>query len=355
MVREKTVISQLADLYESYGYSYYKVSKFEEYDLYVRNKNFLSGNRILTFNDADGSLKALKPDVTLSVVKNTKDSDPIKKIYYKENVYRVLHRGDGFKEIMQTGLECIGNIDMYSTGEVIMLAAASLETISSEYILDVSHIEVVSGLLDGMGEAERKAVMKAMNEKNIPVLNSICESSDIPDCRKALLRELIKLYEPIDMAISRLNSMNLPPESMNAVKELDALCEVLKIYGIDKNVYVDFSIRYDTEYYNGIFFKGFISGIAESVLSGGRYDKLMSKLGKKAGAIGFAVYLNQIEALETMSDEYDVDVLIKYSENSSVAEIIETADRCIKSGKTVRVQRTGEIKYREVIEIGADD
>ena len=56
MGREETVISQLAELYESYGYSYYKVSRFEEYDLYARNRNFLSGGQILTFNDADGRL-----------------------------------------------------------------------------------------------------------------------------------------------------------------------------------------------------------------------------------------------------------------------------------------------------------
>lgn len=89
MGREETVISQLARLYESYGYSYYKVSRFEEYDLYARNRNFLSGGQILTFNDADGRLMALKPDVTLSIVKNTKDDEGMKKIYYKENVYRV--------------------------------------------------------------------------------------------------------------------------------------------------------------------------------------------------------------------------------------------------------------------------
>lgn len=121
MSREETVISQLAKLYESYGYSYYKVSRFEEYDLYARNRNFLSGGQILTFNDADGRLMALKPDVTLSIVKNTKDDADMQKIYYKENVYRVLHSGEGFREIMQSGLECIGDIDMYATAEVLSL------------------------------------------------------------------------------------------------------------------------------------------------------------------------------------------------------------------------------------------
>ena len=51
-------------------------------------------------------------------------------------------------------------------------------------------------------------------------------------------------------------------------------------------------------YYNGIVFKGFVSGIPASVLSGGQYDNLMEKMGKKARAIGFAVYLDELERLD---------------------------------------------------------
>ncbi len=355
MGREETVISQLAELYESYGYSYYKVSRFEEYDLYARNRNFLSGGQILTFNDADGRLMALKPDVTLSIVKNTKDDEGMKKIYYKENVYRVPRSGSGFKEIMQSGLECIGDIDRYATGEVIMLAASSLESVSSEYILDISHIGITAGILESTADETADAILKAMSEKNAPMLEKICEKDRLPQEKKQLLEQLIRLYEPIGTGIERLKNMELPKECREAVTELEELCDVLKLYGIDKNIYLDFSIICDTDYYNGIFFKGFIAGIAESVLSGGRYDNLMRRMGKKSGAIGFAVYLNQLENLEAKTDRYDADVLITYSEGSDMKKIIEAAGSCIAAGKSVRVQKNRGARTKEVIEIGADN
>ena len=65
---------RLRSLYSGYGYSRYKMSKFEEYDLYSRNKDFLFSDSVITFTDTNGRLMALKPDVTLSIVKNGKDT-----------------------------------------------------------------------------------------------------------------------------------------------------------------------------------------------------------------------------------------------------------------------------------------
>jgi ATP phosphoribosyltransferase regulatory subunit len=100
---EEKAIFALRALYKGYGYLPYKMSKFEEYDLYVRNKDFLVSDSVITFNDTNGKLLALKPDVTLSIIKNTTDEAGCKeKVYYNENVYRVNKGAHGFKEIMQT-------------------------------------------------------------------------------------------------------------------------------------------------------------------------------------------------------------------------------------------------------------
>ena len=72
---EERAILKLRSLYKKYGYMPFKMSKFEEYDLYVRNKDFLISDRVITFNDTNGKLLALKPDVTLSIIKNG-DSPP---------------------------------------------------------------------------------------------------------------------------------------------------------------------------------------------------------------------------------------------------------------------------------------
>ena len=93
---EKAIYS-LRDLYEKYGYSLYKVSKFEEYDLYAHNKSFLVSSNILSFTDTNGKLLALKPDVTLSIVKNISDNDEsTHKLCYNETVYRTSADSDGF-------------------------------------------------------------------------------------------------------------------------------------------------------------------------------------------------------------------------------------------------------------------
>ena len=100
---EKTVFS-LRELYGKYGYSQYKMSKFEEYDLYVRNKDFLISDHVITFTDTNGKLMALKPDVTLSIIKNSKDlPETVQKVYYDENVYRVSKGTQSFKEDADRG------------------------------------------------------------------------------------------------------------------------------------------------------------------------------------------------------------------------------------------------------------
>ena len=66
---EKAVFS-LRQLYEENNYKYFKMSKFEEYDLYSKNKDFLVSDSVITFNDSDGRRLALQPDVTLSIIKN---------------------------------------------------------------------------------------------------------------------------------------------------------------------------------------------------------------------------------------------------------------------------------------------
>ena len=95
---QERISFMLRSLYSQHGYERYRMSKFEEYDLYSRNKDFLFSEGVITFTDTTGRLMALKPDVTLSIVKNRKDTPgSLQKLYYHENVYRVSGAADGDK------------------------------------------------------------------------------------------------------------------------------------------------------------------------------------------------------------------------------------------------------------------
>ena len=106
---DETATLELRGLYEKYGYKKYKISKFEEYSLYVENRDFFTGDKVLSFTDLDGRLLAMKPDVTLSIINNTRaEKGKSEKIYYIENVYRESKENHSFKEINQMGLEYMG-------------------------------------------------------------------------------------------------------------------------------------------------------------------------------------------------------------------------------------------------------
>ena len=107
---EKYVL-QLRSLYTASGYCRYRMSKFEEYDLYMKHKDFLLSDSVLTFTDTNGRLMALKPDVTLSIIKNSEDRpDETTRLCYNESVYRVDRGSGSFGESMQCGLECFGKV-----------------------------------------------------------------------------------------------------------------------------------------------------------------------------------------------------------------------------------------------------
>lgn len=351
---EERIGLDLRELYQSYGYLQYKVSKFEEYDLYMQNKKFLMSERVITFSDIDGKLMALKPDITLSIVKNAKDDGRTEKVYYTENVYRVPRNAYGFREIPQTGLECIGKVDTYAMAEVLMLAARSLAMIDDDYILDVSDIGVLSAILatEPIGDEDCARILAAVGEKNPHGLSAVCRELSVTEKTEALLRSLISVYGPLAEKLDEVERLGLPEGCAPAMAGLRGVCRMLDVYGIP-NVNLDFSVVNDMDYYNGLVFRGFVDGIPNGVLSGGRYDNLMARMGKSSEAIGFAVYLDQLERFMEKQPAFDVDTLVIYDDATDPEELIRAVESLKKSVPSLRVQRGADasLKCRAVIRL----
>ena len=344
----------LCTLYHDFGYTPFKVSKFEEYDLYAQHKNFLACKKVLTFSDTDGKLLALKPDVTLSVIRNTPEDEPINKIYYNENVYRIPDGSSSFQEIPQTGLECIGDIDSYDIAEVIMLAAKSLSMIDNKFILDLSHVGVILGILEHekLDEEVQKQFIAAIGSKNSHLLGLLCKEFNVSASSSDALIKLSSLYGSAKETYKIAASLELPDESAKCMEDLGKIIDLLSIYELD-NINLDFSGVNDIEYYNGIVFQGFINGVASSVLAGGQYDNLIKNLNRKGGAIGFAVYFDALESIINTSRDYDVDTVIIYNDEADIPEAIKLAKQCGKDGISVRIQssKPTNITYKQLLNI----
>ena len=342
----------LRALYHSYGYTQYKMNKFEEYDLYVRNKDFLISDNIITFTDTSGKLLALKPDVTLSIVKNSRGGGT-EKVYYQENVYRVSGRTHAFREIMQVGLECIGEVDAYCLFEVLTLAAKSLSAIAADSVLDVSHLGIVSAVLDALEiDADtRRALLRCIGEKNLHELSAIATAAGVVPEKLEALKKLVSSYgTPSAVLPTLLPSLEgVVPEAM--LQEFAQLLTALERSPVGGIVRVDFSVVGDIGYYSGIVFKGFVAGAAEGLLSGGEYDGLMRKMGKSESAIGFAVYLDALERLGEDALTYDVDTLVLYDATADPAALGTAIEQLSADGESVLAQRNlpDKLRYRRLL------
>ena len=291
---------RLRALYHGHGFSRYRMGKFEEYDLYSRNKDFLLSDGVITFTDTDGRLMALKPDVTLSIVKNIRDcGDGLQKLYYHENVYRVSAGADGFREETQVGVECMGRVDGQVIGETLRMAEESLETLSGECVLEISHLDLLSAMVDSVATdgGMRRRILECAGEKNLHGISRICREAGLNPGAEEPLTALLGTYGPprgVMPTICRIADENGCGEY---ARELSRAVAGFAGSGAEEKIWIDFSATGDLKYYNGIAFKGFLKGIPDPVLSGGQYDALMRRMHRKDRAIGFAVFLNRLDRL----------------------------------------------------------
>ena len=354
--REERAVFALRALYRRYGYLPFKMSTFEEYELYARNLDFLPSERVITFTDVSGRLMALKPDVTLSIIKKGEDVPGVRqRLCYDESVYRPAGSTGQFREITQTGLECIGDLDAYDIGEVVSLAQQSLALVSEDYVLTINHLGLLTALLDETGaeDAPRRELAACVAGKNLHDLRRLAAENALDAASVEMLCGCAGVYGPLQAALECLRPFCRGEAARAALGELGELRALLADTEGSERLVFDFSLVSDMRYYNGVVFRGYLPGVAESVLAGGQYDRLMRRMGRRSRGVGFALYLDRLEELEGEERKWDVDLLLLCDERTSPSVMTEAARRCTAQGMSVSVQRAvpAKLRCREVLDL----
>lgn len=336
---------RLRGLYEQFGYKKYQVSQFEEYGLYLQFRSFLTGGRILSFTDLDGRLLALKPDVTLSIAKNARMDGGAEKAYYIENVYRESVSSGTMKEISQMGLEYLGGCGGYAQAEVLGLAQETLAAIGPEHVLEVSHMGFVVGLfeslaLDGDSRAE---VMDCLSAKSAHGVEAAARKAGVGAVGVSVLGELCALSGAFDKTLAKARGLCLNGKMTAALDELN---ETVRAVGESRSLRLDFTLQGDMEYYDGLMMAGYLDGVPKAVLSGGRYDGLMKKLGRDMSAVGFALYLDDLNRLPREREPFDVDALVLADANADAAGLLAAVRSLTAQGLRVKVEAEQPEKLR---------
>ena len=236
--------------------------------------------------------------MTLSIAKTAQPAPgETLRYYYHENVYRPSAESHTFQEIGQMGLEFLGGVGEAEVQQAVCLAAQSLGQLGTDWVLEVSHMGYLFGLLDALQVPEdaRAGLLRKLGQKNAHELRAAALAAGLDEDAADTLCRVLTLCGGYADTLPRAEALCRNDAMRAAVAELQGLAGPLEQAG--GAIRLDLTLAGEMEYYNGLVFQGYLKALPRPLLKGGRYDLLMQQFTPGAGAIGFAVYLDELDRL----------------------------------------------------------
>lgn len=360
--RRSHVTGILKDLFSTRGYCRVMTPAIEFYDVFGASASYLPQENMYKLMDQKGRLMVLCPDGTIPIARLcatrlNKMELPLR-LYYSHNVYRIANglRGRS-SEIYQCGAELIGSGSARSDLEIMEMAASSLEAISggTGYRLEICHIGYFKALMDSLGASDEicEEIRRHIEQKNFASLNDVLEQFKDNQAATAL-RYLPRLFggeEVFEQAYALF-------ENEQACRSLDYLKTIynsLQQLGLGNNVIIDLGLVNQAEYYTGIIFRGYFDEVGEPVLSGGRYDNLLSDFGVAQPATGFAINVDLASNVLEKKPPLTADVLVLAASDAYLVKALLYRKQLIAKGHIVENcvldDRDAAISYAKRCEI----
>lgn len=343
MIRRE-IENNLHEIFKKSGYCEFITPGLEFYDVFNLNSSYFPQENLYKLTDSKGRLLVLRPDSTMPIARavatRLKDATLPLRIFYNQNVYRTEPSLKGRSvEIGQTGIELIGSQMKTADLEVISMAAAALKACGLNFSLEIGNIGVFKELVSRLevSEREKEYIRQLIETKNFPALNDMLDSICSGNVTEAL-KKLPALFGGEEVFEKAKKVM--PDEKITEI--LDELKEIYKdvsdICGKDIEITVDLGLVNKTDYYTGLIIKGYLQGHGDEVLSGGRYNKLISEFGYDIPAVGFAVNVDAIAKVASKNaNEIKVPVpdAIVYAEPGYEVSALKLAQKLRNKGEIV--------------------
>ncbi len=286
-------------IFKRMGYAELITPGLEFYDVFDLNSRYFPQEELYKLTDSKGRLLVLRPDSTMPIARvvatRLKDAMLPLRLFYNQPVYRfepsLKGRSD---EIVQTGIELIGSSSRMADVEIISAAVSVLSSVDINYSLELGDVGIFRELMHCLNAtpAQKEEIRSLIEEKNYPALNDLLDNMGSNKITNAL-KKLPTLFggeEVFDKAAALFQNPRIEM-LLDQLRELYLeICEM----NPSGKVTVDLGLVNKTDYYTGLVIKGYLEGCGEEVLSGGRYDKLLSEFGYDIPAVGMAVNVDAI-------------------------------------------------------------
>jgi len=344
---KRGVENKLRSLFATGGYQEIETPGIEFYDVFAGG-NFVAQENMYKLADQEGRILSLRYDGTIPAARLAatllKDEKPPLRLSYIENMYRFRESGGGRqREFSQAGVELMGVPGPQADAEVIALSIASaLEIGLSDLQVSIGQVSFFRGLMEewGIGEEDAKLLSTLVDQKDTVMLDRMADRLNIsPDDKQTLnmIPTLFGTFDTIDILEKRVNNKT----ALGALANLREILEILGDYGFLKYVSIDLGMLRSLDYYTGMIFKGFTREVGFPIISGGRYDKVVSVFGRDLAAVGFSIGITLcIAALHRQGKEFrrkTVDAIIGYDNEPGLRGKAIEAARELRKKKLIVV------------------
>lgn len=325
---KRKIEADIRELFAGYGYSEVETPGIEYYDVYASG-DFVSTEDMYKMTDLDGRLIALRFDGTIPVARLSatllKDEKPPLRLSYVENMYRFKKTGGGkLREFSQAGVELLGLQNSEADAEVVALGIQSvLQTGITDLQVSVGQVEFFKGLVEewGLTADEELELSTAVDQKDIVRIEKIAERLGLSEEAKEILDMISNKFGTYDV-LDAFEDKVKNDRSRAALTNLREILQVLEDYELIQYVSVDLGMLRSLDYYTGMIFKGFTYEIGFPILSGGRYDKVVSNFGRELEAVGFSLGINLVLTALRRQDKLpefvEVDAIVGYKEGEGM-------------------------------------
>lgn len=297
----------LRDVYKTYGYHEIISPTLEFYDVFNMNNQPISQEKMYKLFDNRGRILVLRADMTtpiarIAATKIKKEMFPMK-LCYSQNIFRVNEILNGkLSEFTQSGVEILGVEGIRGDVEAIYTGIEALKKIGlKDFKIEIGDSIFFKELTENINldESKKETLRLLIQNKNISALKEFLENNkeNIDKNISLVLERLPELFggkEVITETRELLNNL----DNITSLRCIENVYEVMEKLGLSKYIAIDLGMVQNLNYYSGLIFRGYCMEVGDSILSGGRYDRLIENFGENLPATGFAINVDIVlEAL----------------------------------------------------------
>ncbi|MCI8580483.1 MAG: ATP phosphoribosyltransferase regulatory subunit [Dorea sp.] len=356
--RKHALQNRILKIFHQYGYHDIQTPMFEYFDVFRKEIGTVPSRDLYKLFDKEGNTLALRPDITPSVARAAAtlfaDEELSIRLCYTGNTFINHSSYQGrLREVTQMGVELIGDDAVEADAEMLALVIESLLSVGlKEFQLSVGNVDFFSSLIAdaNLDEDARERVTSLINNRNYFGVEDYLDKIRVKRSSREAFASLNGLVGGLEV-LKEAKEVALSSSGVMAVKRLEKIYDVLKLYGMEQYITFDLSMTGGTYgYYTGIIFRGYTFGTGDAIVKGGRYDRLLEKFGKESPSIGFAIVvdelMNAMNRQKLRSFYARKNTMILY-EDGKTGEAVSLAKDLRNKGKNVELLKKDKKRILE--------